>query len=324
VVGTERDEGHVRIPRLYLVLIVEVSTTTISSIANRATGAFRQSSSRSLLSRKTVVWLFLLPGLIVLLAGFILPVGKVLVGSFLSPGLTLQNYADMVQSVAVRRVALTTLRICSETTFITIVAGYVVAYVITHLWDSCRRLALFCVLIPFWLSVLARAFAWVTLLRSNGLINSAMMHIGMISRPLPLIRSELGVVIGMVHYLLPYAILPLLASFKDVDSRLIAAARGMGAGPATAFWRVFFPLSISGVAGATTLVFVFSLGFYVTPAILGGGKSLMAAEMIAVSINTMRWELAGAMSTSLLVIVLLILGVMAKLIGFRRLFGLPS
>lgn len=298
---------------------------TTSSLSLTPAGALRRPGSGPRLNRITVYGLFVVPGLLLLVLGFILPVGQVLVASFQAPDFSLKNYIDMVTNPHVQRVSLTTLRVCVETTILTVVAGYILAYVIAHVRTGLGRLFLFCVLVPFWLSVLTRAFAWVTLLRSNGVINSALLDWGLLAEPLPMMRNEIGTVIGMVHYMLPYAVLPLLAGFRDFDTRLISAARGMGASPAYAFFKIFLPLSIPAVAGATTLVFVFSLGFYVTPAILGGGKSLMVAEMIAVSITTtMRWELAAAMATTLLCVVFLALGIMARLLGFRRLFGLPS
>jgi putative spermidine/putrescine transport system permease protein len=267
---------------------------------------------------------FLVPGLALLVVSYALPVAQVLWISVAEPSFGLANYAALVHSQVVQHVLVTTARICVITTAITVLVGYVVAYVLTHVGEHTRRLLLLCVLVPFWLSVLARAFAWVMLLRSNGIINTALLDAGLIGQPLEMMRNEFGVAVGMIHYMLPYAILPLLANLQGIDRRLVAAARGLGAGPTTAFLKIFLPLSVPGIAGAATLVFVFSLGFYVTPAILGGGKTLMVAEMIAVNILTdVRWGFAAALAVALLATVLLTLAVMSRVVGTRRLFGLP-
>ena len=266
---------------------------------------------------------FLVPGLVLLLLGYLMPVAQVLWISVTEPTLGVGNYAAMFENPIVQRVVWTTVRICTLTTVITVLLGYVVAYLLTHVSERMRRLLLLAVLVPLWLSVLARAFAWVMLLRSNGIINSVLLDAGLIEHPLDMMRNEFGIAVGMIHYMLPYAILPLLANLQGIDQRLIAAARGLGASPATAFLKIFLPLSVPGIAGAATLVFVFSLGFYVTPAILGGGKTLMIAEMIAVNILTnLRWGLATALACSLLATVLVTLGLMSRVVGTRRLFGL--
>ena len=136
------------------------------------------------------------------------------------------------------------------------------------------------------------------------------------------VRNEIGVVIGMVHYMLPYAILPLYVNMQGIDRRLVSAARGLGASPFTAFWRVFLPLNRPGIIGAGILVFVFSLGFYITPAILGGGRATMIAEYVGIQIQqTLRWGLATMLASSLLVTVFLMIAVMARFVSLRKLFG---
>jgi putative spermidine/putrescine transport system permease protein len=126
----------------------------------------------------------------------------------------------------------------------------------------------------------------------------------------------------MVHYMIPFAVLPLYSNMRSIDLRLVAAARGLGAGPLQAFLRVFLPLSLPGIVGAGILVFIFSLGFYVTPAILGGGRILMVAEYIGVQIlNTLRWGVGAMLATTLLVSVLLLMAGLGRLVNLRRLFG---
>src|SRR5206468_2482142 len=145
---------------------------------------------------------------------------------------------------------------------------------------------------------------------------------GIIDEPLALVWNEFGIIVGMVHYMVPYAVLPMLSAMREIDPRVLAAARGLGAGRAAAFLRVFLPLSIPGVIAAGVLVFIFSLGFYITPALLGGGKTLMAAEWIKLQIlDLIRWGLGAMMATVLVVAILATLAVFSRVVNLRRLFG---
>jgi len=279
-------------------------------------------ASAPLLSIKQIYWLLILPAVALLLVFFIWPLAKVLFISVTEPSLGLENYERLFTSASVQRVLLTTLRICVITTVITMILGYLVAYAMTHVGGRHLRWMTFFVLLPFWISVLVRAFSWVTLLRNNGLINVALLDMGVIDQPLALVRNEFGVILGMVHYMTPFAVLPLYANMRGIDNRLVAAARGLGASPVSAFVRVFLPLSLPGIIGAGVLVFIFSLGFYVTPAILGGGKTLMVAEYISLQITeTLRWGLGSMLASTLLISVFALLLLLAKFVNLRRLFG---
>jgi putative spermidine/putrescine transport system permease protein len=176
------------------------------------------------------------------------------------------------------------------------------------------RIIIFGLMFPLWTSVLVRAFAWVALLQNNGVINSALLGVGVTDHPLAMIRNELGVVIGMVHVMIPYATLPIYSAMRAVDPRLSQAARSLGAPPWSTFWRVFLPLTLPGVGAGMILVFITSIGFYVTPIVLGGGKVVMIAEYISVQITeTLRWGLGSMLATVLLAVVLLFV------VSFRRL-----
>jgi putative spermidine/putrescine transport system permease protein len=245
---------------------------------------------------------------------------RVLWLSVSEPSLGLDNYRLLLTNETIHRVAWTTLWICSVATAVTVMLGYVIAYAMVHAAARERRLILFCVLLTFWLSVLVRTFAWIVLLRNDGLVNQLLEALGLIDEPLALVRNSVGVIIGMVHVMSPLAILPLYAALRGIDPSLIAAARGLGCGPIRSFLYVFLPLSRPGLAAATLLVFVFSLGFYVTPAILGGGRVLMVAEYIRVQFEqTLRWGLAAMMATALLVTVFLILGLAMRAANVERL-----
>ncbi len=232
------------------------------------------------------------------------------------------NYELLFTDPAVQRIFWNTARIGSITTVLTVLGGYLVAYAMTRARTRERAWMLGCVLLPFWLSVLVRGFAWLMLLGRNGLLNQALIGAGLIDDPLILMRNETGVMIGMVHYMMPYAVLPLLANMQGIDPRLEQAARGLGAAPGQAFRRVFLPLSLPGMVGAGVLVFVLSLGFFIIPALLGGGKVVMIAEYIDVAIQqTLRWGLATMMAGSLLLAVFRVLFIVSRIVDIRQVFG---
>lgn len=277
---------------------------------------------RFALSTRQFYWLLIAPALLLMLGFYFYPLAKVLWISVTEPKPGLANYALLVTSDSVQRTLITTARICLITSIITLVLGYIVAYAMVHAGDRQLRWLTFCVLLPLWISVLVRAFAWVTLLRSNGLINQGLQAAGIIAEPLTLVRNEFGVMVGMIHYMIPFAVLPLYSNMRTIDLRLVAAARGLGARPWGAFSRVYLPLSLPGIVGAGILVFIFSLGFYVTPAILGGGRVLMVAEYIGVQIlSVLRWGTGAMLATTLLVSVLLLMATLARVVNLRRMFG---
>lgn len=269
-----------------------------------------------------VYWTLIVLPLALLTLFYLYPLSKVLWLSVTVPKTGLDNFALLYTSSAIQRVIWTTVRICVLTTLVALVLGYIVAYAALHVWPRHGEALLFFVLLCFWLSVLIRAFAWLTLLQSRGVVNTALMDWGLVSEPLALVRNEFGVVLGMVHYMVPYAVLPLYANMKGIDPRLVPAARGLGASPFVAFWRVYLPLCFPGLLSAGILVFIFSLGFYVTPALLGGGKTIMIAEYIALQItDTLNWGAGTMLASSLLLAVFLILAAMARFIDLRQVFG---
>lgn len=264
----------------------------------------------------------LAPAVLLLTFAYALPVLGLLVLSVTDPVPGFGNYEWLLSSDTVHRVLWNTARVCVITTVLTLLGGYLLAYAIVHGGGRVRGGLLFAVLVPFWLSVLVRAFAFVMLLRREGPVNSMLMATGLITEPLALVRNEVGVVIGMVHYMLPYAVLPMLANMFGTDRRLSAAARGLGAGAFSTFLRVELPLSMPGILAAGILVFVFSLGFYITPAILGGGRLILLAEYITFNVlQNVRWGLATMLAASLLVFVFMALGLLSRITDLGRLFG---
>ncbi|MCF4166310.1 ABC transporter permease [Zavarzinia compransoris] len=274
------------------------------------------------LGRLDPYWWLVAPLLIVTIGLFLVPLFNILLLSVTDPEPGLQNYERLATASAPMRVFMTTLRICAVTTVIAIVLGYCVAYAMAHLEGLHQRLLLVAVLIPLWVSVLVRAFSWLVLLRDQGPVNDWLIGAGLIDEPLKLVRNELGVVIGMVHYLIPYAVLPIYAVMRGLDNRLLFASRSLGASPATTFFRVYLPLTLPGVFAAMVIVFVFGLGFYVTPAVLGGGRVVMLAESVSVAIlQTVRWGYGAAQSVVLLVLTLILIGIMGRTVGLKRGFG---
>ncbi len=253
------------------------------------------------------------PLMLFLAAAYVAPFLGVMQWSFTLPEPGVQNYVNAATDPLVVSVFLRTFRICLIVTALAVAA----AYLITYLWirgsAPVRLFAEVCILIPFWISVLTRAFGWVALLSNRGVINTWLTQAGIIAEPLTLVRNEFGVVLGMVHFLIPFAVFPIASAMRNIDERVLLAARGMGATPARTFWQIYLPMTMPGVLGAAILTFVFSLGFFITPAILGGGRSVMAAELIYLRIfQSPDWGLGAAISVIMMVIVGLLLALLMR------------
>jgi putative spermidine/putrescine transport system permease protein len=185
-------------------------------------------------------------------------------------------------------------------TLICLLLGYPMAYTIANASERMRRLLIFTVLVPFWGSILVRTFAWMVLLQKRGLINKLLLDLNIIAEPLTLIYNRTSVLIGMVHILLPFMILPLYAVLARIDPSYAKAAASLGASPVWGFLRVYLPLSLPGVISGTVLVFVMGLGYYITPALLGGPGELMIAQLIEMQVADFgNWGLAGALAVIL-------------------------
>ncbi|MCD2182273.1 ABC transporter permease [Rhizobium sp. GN54] len=253
------------------------------------------------------------PLLLFLAAAYVVPFLGVVSWSFTLPEPGLQNYANALTDELILSVFLRTFRICLFVTVFAVVAAYAIALVWVRGTPGQRLAAEVCILIPFWISVLTRAFGWVALLSNRGLINTWLTQLGVISEPLTLVRNEFGVILGMTHFLIPFAVFPIASAMRSLDERVLLAARGMGASRTRTFWQVFLPMTAPGVLGAAIIVFVFSLGFFITPAILGGGRSVMAAELIYLRIfQSPNWGLGAAISVLMMVVVGLLLGLLMR------------
>lgn len=201
-------------------------------------------------------------------------------------------------------------------TLITLALGYPLAYWITRLPKRRANLVLICILIPFWTSVLVRIAAWVVLLQREGLINSALGNLGLISEPLPLLFNRLGVYIAMVHILLPFMVLPLYSVMRAVPPSYQRAAISLGSHPFAAFWRVYVPQTYPGIAAGSLLVFIIAIGYYITPALLGGAGDQMISYYVAYFTNqTINWGMASALGLILLAATLLLYALYRRISG---------
>lgn len=266
--------------------------------------------------------LLILPLPVLILVGYLLPTLGVLGWSLSLPEPGLQNYASIVDSRNLQAIIWRTLRICLLTTLISVALAYLIAFRWRFATARGRLMIELFVLLPFWLSMLIRAFAWLVLLRNDGLVNQSLLAIGIVDEPLALVRNEIGALIGMVHFMVPYAVLPLLSSMRQVDDSLLKASSSLGAGRWLTLRNVFLPLTMPGVAASAATVFVFSLGCFVTPALLGGGKAAMLAESIYIQMFQLsNWGLGAALSIVLMLMVAVCAVVFGKLVGFGRFTG---
>ena len=248
--------------------------------------------------------LFLAPLLLLLGLAYGIPFLGVVCWSFTLPEPGLGQYGALLTDPLVQSVFVRTFRICLLVTIVAVAGAYAIAYIWVRGTPTQRLLAEYCILVPFWISVLTRAFGWLALLSSQGLINTWLRSAGILDEPLALVRNEFGVVVGMAHFLIPFAVFPIASAMRTLDERVLLAARGMGASPTRIFWSIFVPMTMSGIIGAALIVFVFALGFFVTPAILGGGRSVMVAELVYLRIfQSPDWGLGAAISITLVVFV---------------------
>lgn len=219
--------------------------------------------------------------------------------------LTAQHFRDFAESSAYIRIIWRTLVIALEVTLLTILLGYPLAYWITKLGPRLRITMLALVVMTFWVSILVRTYAWIVILGNGGLLNRALQWLGLTDRPIEFLYNELGILIGMTNVLLPFLVLPLYAAMIRVDVRLLQVAETLGASRMRIFWQIFFPLTVPALAASAILVFILSLGFYITPAVLGGGRVPLIANMMDLLINRFaRWEIAAVVSVVLMVVTL--------------------
>ena len=268
--------------------------------------------------RERGLLLLALPALLLLGVIFAWPVLRLL--SMSVEGGTLAHFEKAALDGLYVSVLLDSMQIALMVMGICLALAYPVALWLSRAGRLGLALGMFALLLPFWTSVLVRTYAWLVLLGRNGVINRTLRDWGWIEAPLPLLHNTAGVLIGMVHVLLPYMVLPIYASLLRIDPDLSRAAEGLGAPAWRSFLRITLPLSLPGVSAGCALVFVLSLGFFITPALLGGGHVIMVSMLIEQQVREfLDWPFAAALSTLLLVATLAIYALIGRLTRGARL-----
>jgi ABC-type spermidine/putrescine transport system permease subunit I len=267
--------------------------------------------------RKIVPFLLVSPLLLFMLMFYALPVLAMLMRGVAEPVWTLGNYEALTGDTIFLHVFWTTLHTAVAVTFGCLVLGYPVALALARPGRA-ASVALIIVLLPFWTSILVRSYAWMVILGRRGLLNEALLAAGIVDRPLHILNTSIAVHIAMIHILLPYMILPIANALRQIDPSLSRAALGLGARPYRVFREIVLPLSMPGVAAGVLLVFVLSLGFYITPALVGGPRDMTVSMLIAQQVDQLNWPYAACLSAALLVVTLSILAIFQLAFGAGR------
>ncbi|MER9998992.1 ABC transporter permease [Mesorhizobium sp. M0051] len=264
----------------------------------------------------------LLPALVLIVLFFVAPVLALLLRSVTEPEPGLQNYATLLGDGTYARVFFNTFLVAAVVTAVTVVVAFPVAWMLAIMPSALASIIFGVIILSMWTNLLTRTYAWMVLLQRTGVINRALLAIGIIDQPLPLINNLTGVTIGMVYIMLPFMILPLVGTLRAIDPMTLRAAALCGASPIQAFRRILLPLSLPGLAAGGLMVFVMSLGYFVTPALLGGTSNMMLAEMIAQMIQSLlNWGLGSAAAFILLVVTMALYALQLRLVGARRMTG---
>ena len=273
-------------------------------------------------SETTVLAALAVPGLLLIGAIALTPIAWLFWLSFRSGSdFTFEHYERLLHPTYTLTLQ-TTFELSFLVTAICIALGYPLAYLISQVRPRLAAFLLLLVLFPVWTSLLVRCYAWLVLLQRRGVVNSWLQDMGVIEAPLRLMHNFTGTTIGMVHIMLPFMVLPLYATMRSINRDYMRAAANLGASPVRAFWDVFVPLSFPGLFAGIIIVFVLCLGFYVTPALLGGGRVMMWSMQIERNVTYHSdWGAASALGVVLLAMTLAILWGVGRLIGFDRIVG---
>ena len=262
-----------------------------------------------------------LPALILLVIFYFYPILRLIPKSFIDGEghLTASYFTRVFTDGLYIETLLRTLKIAVMATVVSLFLGYPVAYVLARARQKTANLIIGIILLSFWTSLLVRTYAWMVILQRTGIINETLLGLHIIDKPLNLMYTEIAVLIGMTNLLLPYMILPTYSVLKSIDNNLVFAARSLGASSYRAFFKITLPLSLPGVASGVLLVFIQSLGYYITPLLLGGPQTMMITGLIDKQMFTfMNWNFGSAIGMVLLIITIIFL------IGFDRLFGVDK
>ncbi|MBV0891915.1 ABC transporter permease subunit [Paracoccus sp. Z118] len=271
--------------------------------------------------RSNPLWLAL-PAVLLLAAFFLFPMGRLFLLGVQDPqtgALTAEHYLRLTEAPVYWRILGITFRIAILTALFSVILGYPLALWLSRMDSRKQSLLALLVLLPFWTSYLVKTFAWMILLGHRGVLNTLFVEAGLIERPLGLMYNELGVIIGMVHAMMPLAVLTMLPVMNGIDRRLTLAAGTMGASRSQRFWLVYFPLSVPGAAAAGLLTFITSLGFFIVPAFLGGSGQTMLAQTIITQVQELvNWSFAAVLASLMVVAALISIWI------YNRFFGLST
>lgn len=268
--------------------------------------------------RRRVRVLLLVPAIVLVLGVLVVPVAQIIGSSF---GDGAASYQRALDDTLLLRSFVVTLVLTLLTVGFTVLLGYPLAYFLASMRSRRAAFAMVLVLVPLWTSITVKTFAFILILGRQGFINELLTGSGLVSDPLPLLYNAVGVVAGLVHIGLPLLVLPLYATMRTIDRSLMQAAQSLGAKPIRAFWETFFPLSLPGMASGCVLVFMTTIGAYVTPALLGSSGENMVVQFIVRQVNVFfDLPYAAAMTLGLLVLTVVSLVIAGRWIGFHRLF----
>jgi putative spermidine/putrescine transport system permease protein len=251
--------------------------------------------------------LILIPGVVLILSMFLIPVLMIFYQGLFDPHFTSEHFLRFATRGAYVKIFLNSLQISAVVALLSLLLGYPTAYFIVRQRPEVRPILVFLILVPLWMSILARTYAWMVVLGKEGVINFFLLAIGITDQPLQMLFTTGAVYIAMVQILLPIMIVTCLSSMTSIDQSLLRAARVMGAGPFSAFRKVFLPLSAEGAVTGTLLVFILSVGFFVVPALLGGRRDSMIANVVAKQVEVGNWGFAATLGIIMLMASLLVL-----------------
>lgn len=264
------------------------------------------------------------PAILIVLVILVIPVGWLFYVSFIGADGTfsMENYERMIKRRSYARIFQTTFEVSLITTGLCILIGYPLAYFMSQLPLKWANLCLVTVLLPFWTSLLVRTYAWLVLLQRQGLVNDWGISLGFWEEPIKMVHNLSGTLIGMVHIMLPFLILPVYGAMRAIDRDYMKAASNLGASPTRAFWTVFFPLSTPGLFAGALMVFILCLGFFVTPAVLGGGKVILVSMQIVSNIELfVNWGAASALGVVLLGLTVGALWIASRFVRLEQMTG---
>ena len=267
-------------------------------------------------------FILVIPALLALFLLFVYPISSILIKSLFSPDFTLEHYLYFFKTPLYSRVLWITFQISTLSTLSALIVGYPIAYVLRRAKPGIRNFFLLAITLSFMISLLVRNYSWIIVLQRSGVLNTVFTYFGLIDTPLQLLHNRFGVMVGMTHIFVPYIVFPIYSVMMGIDLNLEKAARNLGASRWQTFWRVSFPLSLPGIGAGALLVFIMALGFFITPALLGGRKEQMISNLIQIQVvDLLNWPFASAMSVILLLSSLVVFTFYNRYLGVERLWG---